>query len=165
MVDFRVILFTVPEKEPTSIKSQITYILENNIENDAKRSDKIFCRAKATAIEATHRLATNGVKLIQILLKNNKIHNVQTTIFTINSVALFHAGFHCSAFQNRYPDNFTTILATQMITINKKIALISFRAFRGNISIFDAINKSIKIQKIKGNLVTANKKDHNFFHL
>ena len=82
------------------MKSQITNIFENKIEKDAKRSAKIFCNAKAIAIEATHKLATNGVKLTQILLKNTRIHNAQTTIFTISSAALFHAGFPCNAFQN-----------------------------------------------------------------
>ena len=100
VVHFNVIFFTVHEISPISIKSQITYIFENNIENDAKRSAKIFCKAKATAIEATHKLATNGVKFTQILLKNKSIHNAQTTIFTINSAAFFHAGFPCNAFQN-----------------------------------------------------------------
>ena len=80
----------------------------------------MFCKAKATAIEATHKLATNGVKSTQILLKNNKIQRAQTTIFTINSAAFFHAGFPCNALQKAYEDIFTIILAAQKITINKK---------------------------------------------
>jgi len=142
----------------------MTYIFENNIENDAKRSAKIFCRANATAIEATHKLATKGVKLTQILLKNNKIQRAQTTIFTINSAAFFHAGFPCNAFQKTYEDNFTMILAAQKITINKNIALITLTAFRGNTNIFETINKITKIQKTEGNFATAHKKDQNLFH-
>ena len=161
---FNVIFFTVHEISPISIKSQITYILENNIENDANRSAKIFCRAKATAIEATHKLATKGVKLTQMLLKNNKIHKAQTTIFTISSAALFHAGFPCNAFQKTYEDSFTIILAAQKITINKNIALITFTAFKGNTNIFETINKITKIQKTEGNFATAHKIDSYFFH-
>ena len=146
------------------MKSQITYIFENNIENEAKRSAKMFCKAKATAIEATHKLATNGVKLTQILLKNNKIQSAQTTIFTINSAAFFHAGFPCNAFQKTYEDNFTIILAAQKITINKNIALITFTAFKGNTNIFETINKITKIQKTEGNFATAHKNDENLFH-
>jgi hypothetical protein len=142
----------------------MTNIFENNIENDAKRSAKIFCNAKAIAIEATHKLATNGVKLTQILLKNNKIHKAQTTIFTISSAALFHAGFQCNAFQKAYEDIFTIILAAQKITINKKTALITATAFKGNTSIFEITNKSTKIQNRKGNFAIAHKNDSYFFH-
>lgn len=164
VVHFNVIFFTVQEISPISIKSQITYIFENSIENEAKRSAKIFCRAKATAIEATHKLATNGVKLTQILLKNNKIQRAQTTIFTINSAAFFHAGFPCNAFQKTYEDSFTTILAAQKITINKNTALITFTAFKGNTNIFETINKITKIQKMEGNFATAHKIDSYLFH-
>ena len=142
----------------------MTYIFENNIENEAKRSAKIFCKAKATAIEATHKLATNGVRLTQMLLKNNKIHKARTTIFTISSAALFHAGFQCNAFQKAYEDIFTIILAAQKITINKKIALITETAFKGNTSIFETINKTTKSQNTEGNFATAHKIDSYFFH-
>ena len=164
VVHFNVIFFTVHEISPISIKSQITYIFENNIENEAKRSAKMFCKAKATAIEATHKLATNGVKLTQILLKNNNIQSAQTTIFTINSAAFFHAGFQCNAFQKTYEDNFTIILAAQKIMINKNIALITLTAFRGNTNIFETINKTTKSQNTEGNFATAHKKDQNLFH-
>ena len=158
------IFFTVHEISPISIKSQITYIFENNIENEANRSAKIFCKAKATAIEATHKLATKGVKLTQILLKNNNIQSAQTTIFTINSAAFFHAGFPCNAFQKTYEDSFTIILAAQKITINKNIALITLTAFRGNTNIFETINKTTKSQNTEGNFATAHKIDSYFFH-
>ena len=65
------------------------------------------------AIDATHRLAISGVKFTQILVKKISIHNTHTTICTINSAALFQAGFPCNAFSNIYPNNFTRILATQ----------------------------------------------------
>ena len=164
VVHFNEIFFTVHEISPISIKSQITYTFENNIENDAKRSAKIFCRAKATAIEATHKLATNGVRFTQILLKNSRIQSAQTTILTINSAAFFHAGFPCNAFQNTYDEIFTIILATQKITINKNIALITFTAFNGNTSIFETINKSTKSQNTEGNFAIAHKIDSYLFH-
>ena len=134
------------------------------MENEAKRSAKIFCKEKATAIEATHKLATNGVKFTQILLKNKRIQSAQTTIFTINSAAFFHAGFPCNALQKAYEDSFTIILAAQKITINKNIALITLTAFKGNTSIFDTINKSTKSQNTEGNFAMAHKSDSNLFH-
>lgn len=98
IVDFRVILFTVPDKLQISIKSHITKGFANNIENDENKSDKIFCNAKATAIEATHRLATNGVKFTHILVKNIKIHTTRTNIFIKSSIVLCHAGLPRNTF-------------------------------------------------------------------
>ena len=56
------------------------------------------------------------------------------------------------------------IFAAQKITINKKTALITEIAFKGNTNIFEITNKSTKIQKKNGSFATAHKNDFNHFH-
>ena len=106
------------------MKSQITYIFENNIDNDAKRSAKMFCRANATAIEATHRLATNGVKFTQILVKKINIHIPHTKIFIISSIALCHATFQRNTFDTAKVKIFIKTSQTPKSKINKRIIFI-----------------------------------------
>ena len=121
IVDFSVMLFTVPEKLHTSMKSHITKGFANNMENDENKSDKIFCRAKATAIDATHKLATNGVRFTHILVKNIKIHKTQTNTFTIISIVFFHAGFPRSNLSVNTVVILIIIFATQNNNISSTI--------------------------------------------
>lgn len=124
IVDFKVIFFTVPDKSHTSIKSQITKGFANNIEKDENKSDKIFCNANATAIEATHRLATNGVKFTQILVKKINIHIPHTKIFIISSIALCHATFQRNTFDTAKVKIFIKTSQTPKSKINKRIIFI-----------------------------------------
>jgi hypothetical protein len=101
------------------MKSHITKGLANNMEKEENKSDKIFCRANATAIDATHRLATNGVKFTHILVKNIKIHKTQTSTFTIISIVFFHAGLPRSNLSVNTVVILIIILATQNNNINK----------------------------------------------
>jgi hypothetical protein len=124
IVDFRVIFFTVPEKFHTSIKSQITKGFANNIEKDENKSDKIFCNAKATAIDATHRLATNGVKFTQMLVKKINIQIPHTKIFIISSIALCQATFQRNTFDIAKVKIFIKISQAPKSKTNKRMIFI-----------------------------------------
>ena len=61
--------------------------LDVSIENDANKSDNIFCKAKAIAIPQIHKLAIKGDTSIPRFTNNNNNHITHTITFTASCIA------------------------------------------------------------------------------
>jgi|GEM_PF-2142406 len=88
-VDLKLICFTVHFISEITTKSPIEKGLSRNIENEAKTSCKIFCRAKATATHPIHKLANKGVISIPKFIKISKTAVIRMMTFIVSLTTFF----------------------------------------------------------------------------
>jgi hypothetical protein len=84
----------------------------------------MFCKAKATAIDATHKLAIKGVRFTHIFDKKIIIQKAQTTILTKVCTVCCHVLFVCNSLTRKKLIVFIIILQTSKITTTNKTRFI-----------------------------------------
>ena len=122
------------------------------IEKDENKSDKIFCNANATAIQAIPSHAKTGVKSTQILVKNTKIHKAQTKTVTIVSTLFLAVLSLRKNFSIEKFIHFMRTFVTKIITTHKNIDFNIKLALSENVKKLIAIYISIKTNIHLGNL-------------
>jgi hypothetical protein len=122
------------------------------IEKEENKSVRIFCNAKATAIQAIPNHANTGVKSTQILVKNTKIHKAQTKTLTIVSTLFLAVLSLRKNFSNEKSTHFIIIFIANIVITQKNIHFSTKSTLGGKVKKLIAIYISITINIHLGNL-------------